>query len=70
MVDDDIPLYSQILSMAETYDSMSSDRPFRKAIGEEAIYKEISESYGKQFSPKIVNAFLKYFNKELKKGDF
>lgn len=69
LADEEIPLYSQILAMAETYDSMSSNRPYRKAMKEEDIYKEISESYGKQFSPKIVNGFLKYFKNELEKGD-
>jgi HD-GYP domain-containing protein (c-di-GMP phosphodiesterase class II) len=60
---DEIPLIAQIISIADTYDAMSSDRPYRKQICKEKVLELIKQEKGKQFSPIIVEAFLGACNK-------
>lgn len=55
---DDIPLASQILSVADSWDAMISDRSYRMAMSEEKAIKELIKNRGTQFSPKVVDAFL------------
>lgn len=60
---DEIPLEAQILSLADVFDALVSDRPYRKAFSQEEAYKIILEHEGSQFSPKIISAFKKAFEK-------
>jgi len=55
---DDIPLMASIISVADCFDAMTSDRPYRKALPIKVAIKEIKDNSGKQFNPIIVNAFL------------
>ncbi|HBQ64817.1 MAG TPA: hypothetical protein DD727_07850 [Clostridiales bacterium] len=64
--EDNIPIEAQIMSVADTYDAMTSDRPYRKAKSHEEALKEIQAMSGTQFSPKVVDAF----QKALSKGGF
>ena len=52
-----IPLEARILAVADTYDAMTSDRPYRKALPHYFAMVEIKACAGKQFDPKVVNAF-------------
>jgi putative nucleotidyltransferase with HDIG domain len=61
----DIPLLARILSVADVYDAMASDRAYRKKMEESLILKIIREGSGTQFDPGIVDAFLKAFNEGL-----
>ncbi len=54
----EIPIECQILSVVDTYDAMTNDRPYRKALSRETAIKEIVAYRGTQFSPKVVDAFL------------
>ena len=54
----DIPLIATIISVADCFDAMTSDRPYRKALPLNVAIKEITDNSGKQFTPKIVDAFL------------
>jgi len=54
----DIPLFSRILAVVDTYDAMTEDRVYRKGISREDSIKEIKENSGKQFDPIIVEIFL------------
>lgn len=56
---DAIPLLSRILSVADTYDAMTSDRPYRKGMPVAKCLRIIQECAGSQFDPDIVDAFLK-----------
>jgi putative nucleotidyltransferase with HDIG domain len=56
---DGIPLYAAIISIADTYDAMTSTRPYRKALSKEEACKELEEGAGKQFHPELVKAFLR-----------
>lgn len=58
-----IPLIAQIISVADTFDAMTSHRPYRPAIKREKVMEEIKRNKGKQFSPLIVEAFLKAYKK-------
>lgn len=55
---EDIPLTSRILTVADTYDAMTSTRPYRKALEHNIAMDEIIRCSGKQFDPKVVEAFL------------
>jgi diguanylate cyclase (GGDEF)-like protein/putative nucleotidyltransferase with HDIG domain len=59
----DIPLFSRIIGIADSYDAMTSNRPYRNALTlEEALY-EIEKSKGEQFDPKIASIFIKEIKK-------
>ncbi len=53
-----IPLCSRILAVADVYDAIKSDRPYRKALTDDAVIRELKNGSGTQFDPKIVEIFL------------
>jgi putative nucleotidyltransferase with HDIG domain len=55
---EEIPLGSRIFSVVDTFDSMTSDRPYRKAMTPEEALQEILRCGGTQFDPLVVEAFL------------
>lgn len=55
---DQIPLESRIIAIADTYDAMTSDRPYRKGLNHNNAIQEIQRSVGTQFDGEIVDAFL------------
>lgn len=56
---EDIPLHARILCIADSYDSMTADRPYRNSPGKEYAISEFKRFLGTQFDPKVVKAFLK-----------
>ncbi len=54
-----IPIGSRIIFVADAFDAMMSDRPYRKAMTKDAAFAELKRCSGEQFDPKIVDAFLK-----------
>ena len=60
----DIPLCARIIAVADAYDAMGSDRPYRKKLSKEKILKEFTEQSGKQFDPQIVNALMSILKRE------
>jgi len=56
---EDIPMIAKIVSVSDTYDAMTTDRPYRKALSKEAAIKELKRCSGTQFDRKVVRAFLK-----------
>jgi len=54
---EEIPEGARILSVADAYDAMTSDRPYRKALKPMEAFKEIQDCSGTQFDPKVVKAF-------------
>ena len=55
---DAIPLGSRIIMFADTVDAMTTDRPYRAALGEKAVRKELEKFRGKQFDPKIYDTLV------------
>ncbi len=58
-----IPLEARILSVADVYDSLTSDRPYRKAMSTFDAKKVIEQGSQTEFDPKVVQAFLAAFAK-------
>ena len=61
--DGQIPFLSKIISIADSYDSMSSDRPYRPAPPREYAISELKKCSGTQFDPHAVSAFLRVLDK-------
>jgi putative nucleotidyltransferase with HDIG domain len=53
-----IPLLARILAVADVFDALTSDRPYREALPTEAAAEEIQRNSGTQFDPKVVTAFI------------
>ncbi|MDD5680280.1 MAG: HD domain-containing protein [Candidatus Omnitrophica bacterium] len=60
---DEIPIIARIVSVANTFDAITSDRPYRKKKSGEAALKEIKERAGIQFDPQVVDAFVRAYNR-------
>jgi putative nucleotidyltransferase with HDIG domain len=55
---EDISLGARILAVADVFDAITSDRPYRKGMDLEVALKIIKQKSGEQFDPKVVQAFL------------
>lgn len=53
-----IPLAARIFAVVDVYDALRSDRPYRRAWTDEAARDYLREQSGKQFDPRMVEAFL------------
>ncbi len=56
-----IPIEARIISVADVYDAMTSDRPYAKAMSPLDAKESIAKGSGSDFDPVVVNAFLKAF---------
>jgi response regulator RpfG family c-di-GMP phosphodiesterase len=54
----DIPMMARIISVADVYDAMTSDRAYRKALPHAATISEITRCAGSQFDPTLANEFV------------
>ncbi|MFQ6001369.1 MAG: HD-GYP domain-containing protein, partial [Anaerolineae bacterium] len=54
----EIPLGARILAVADAYDAMTSDRPYRSAMSKETAIARLKAASGTQFDPQVVEAFL------------
>jgi putative nucleotidyltransferase with HDIG domain len=55
---EDIPPESRILSVADSYEAMTADRPYRTALGRAEAEAELRDGAGSQFDPDVVDALL------------
>lgn len=55
---EEIPLGARILLVADAYDAMTTDRPYRKAIGHKRAAEELKKHAGRQFDPNVVDHLL------------
>jgi len=61
---DSIPLGARIIAVADAFDAMTSERPYRKAKSKDEAIAELKKNTGSQFDPIIVKAFLEVLEKE------
>ena len=66
---EDIPLLSRIITVLDSFDVMTHDRPYHKAISPEAAKEELLRCSGTQFDPSIVSAFLKIADEVYQAGE-
>jgi len=64
MKGENIPLEAAILSIADVYDAMTSDRPYRKALNVREAIREIEINAGTQFHPNLAKVFINIIKKE------
>lgn len=60
-----IPMIARILTVADTFDAMTSDRPYRIGLSRKVAVAEIQQEAGKQFDPRVVEAFMSAYDKGL-----
>ncbi len=58
---DQIPFVAAIISVADTFDAMTTDRPYRKGFTKDQAAKEIERVSGKQLDPKVTQVFLELY---------
>ena len=56
--EEDIPLMARIIGVADTYDAMTSSRPYRQALPRRVALEELLKNSGLQFDPRCVTAFM------------
>ena len=54
----EIPLMARILLIADSFDAMTTNRPYRKSLGVQIAYQELKKFSGRQFDPQLVKIFL------------
>jgi response regulator RpfG family c-di-GMP phosphodiesterase len=65
VVGEEIPVGARIVTLADSFDAMTSDRPYRKRLSLEAALHEIKRCSGTQFDPVVVDVFLKIPESEI-----
>lgn len=56
-----IPIPAKIVAVADTYDAMTTDRPYRRALSKEMAIKELKRCTGTQFDQDVVEAFIRAY---------
>ncbi|KYH30602.1 HD domain-containing phosphohydrolase [Neomoorella mulderi] len=62
---EEIPLLARIIRVADAYDAMTSARPYREAFTPQEAYEELKRCAGRQFDPRVVEAFLRIPQEEM-----
>ncbi|MGI6295431.1 MAG: diguanylate cyclase [Armatimonadota bacterium] len=57
-----IPLIARIIAIADSYDAMTNNRPYRPALSRAEAFEEMKKCAGKQFDPELVGAFINMMN--------
>ncbi|MDX9715607.1 MAG: HD domain-containing phosphohydrolase [Dissulfurispiraceae bacterium] len=60
-----IPLEARIVAVADTYDAMTTDRPYRKKISHKEALQHLREESGKAYDPEITDIFISLMTKGL-----
>jgi response regulator RpfG family c-di-GMP phosphodiesterase len=61
---EEIPLEARVFALVDTWDALTNDRPFRKALSKEAALKAIQEGRNSQFEPRLVDSFIEMLNEK------
>ena len=63
LIGEAIPMIAKIVAVADTYDAMTTDRPYRKALEKGVAIEELRRCSGTQFDREVVGAFIEAFQK-------
>jgi HD-GYP domain-containing protein (c-di-GMP phosphodiesterase class II) len=66
---EEVPLVARILAIADTFDAMTTDRPYRRGLAHKEAMEEIIRNKGSQFDPLIVEAFQRAWQKDFADQD-
>jgi HD-GYP domain-containing protein (c-di-GMP phosphodiesterase class II) len=61
-----IPFLARIIAVADSYDTMTSNRSYRKYLPQDVVRAEIEKNVGTQFDPKAAKAMLEIIDKDTK----
>lgn len=63
--EEEIPFYSRIIAIGDTFDAMTSDRPYRKGLPTKIALDEIKKNAGTQFDPHLAQLFAREYEKKM-----
>jgi HD-GYP domain-containing protein (c-di-GMP phosphodiesterase class II) len=64
LVGSQIPIEARILAVADAYEAMIADRPYRQALSPQIARAELEDGRGRQFDADVVHAFLAFLASE------
>ncbi len=62
---DEIPMGAKIVTLADSFDAMTTDRPYRERLPLPDVLADFRDNAGTQFAPDVVSAFCRAFLKEI-----
>jgi HD-GYP domain-containing protein (c-di-GMP phosphodiesterase class II) len=65
LYDNEIPYIAKIVNLADSFDAMTTDRPYKRRRNAEEVIEDLHRNAGKQFAPELVTAFCRAMLKEL-----
>ena len=65
LYDRQIPYIAKVVNLADSFDAMTTDRPYRRRRPANEVFEDLQRNAGKQFAPEIVSAFFRGILKEL-----
>ncbi len=65
LIDREIPYIAKIVNLADSFDAMTTDRPYKRRRPANEVVEDLQRNAGRQFSPELVTAFFKGMLKEL-----
>ncbi|HEV7643865.1 MAG TPA: HD domain-containing phosphohydrolase [Pyrinomonadaceae bacterium] len=65
LYDRDIPYIAKIVNLADSFDAMTTDRPYKRRRPAEDVIEDLYKNSGKQFAPELVSAFCRSMYKEM-----
>ena len=63
--EEDIPLFARILSVADSYDAMTTERPYKKALTNEQSLSELEKNKGGQFDEKVCDIMIEIIKAQM-----
>ncbi len=64
---DEIPIGARIISVADAYQAMTEDRPYRRALSQDEAIAQLIQGSGSQFDPHVVQAFQRVLQSQWEK---
>src|SRR5688500_16531943 len=70
MVAENIPLAARIVAIADAYDAMATDRPYKKALPLEECEAMLNKTAGKMYDPDLITVFVRHHLGALYRDDY